>query len=82
MPKEKISVTLDAEVVAAAAERAQALHMNRSEYLEDLIRRDAEASLWADYRDRTVPALDIDAYASEVYAQMTKAHRKAPRAHG
>jgi metal-responsive CopG/Arc/MetJ family transcriptional regulator len=59
MAKEKISVTVDATVLAAADARSAGL--NRSEMIEQALRN------LHNYTTRTVPALGIDAYAEQVY---------------
>jgi len=67
MAKEKISVTVDANVLAAADIRAKASGLNRSELIEQALRNEHLRIALHDYTTRTVPALDIDAYAEKVY---------------
>lgn len=67
MAKEKISVTVDAAVLAAADVDARAAGLNRSEMVERALRNEHLRVALRDYATRTVPALDIDAYAQKVY---------------
>ena len=67
MAKEKISVTVDAKVLAAADIDAKATGLNRSELIEQALRNEHLRIALHDYTARTVPALDIDAYAKKVY---------------
>lgn len=67
MPKEKISVTVDADVLAAADTAARAAGLNRSEMMEQALRNEHLRLALHDYATRTVPALNIDAYAEQVY---------------
>ena len=67
MAKEKISVTVDAAVLAAADIDAQAAGMNRSEMIERALRNEHLRVALDNYTARTVPALDIDSYAAQVY---------------
>ncbi|MEZ0362282.1 ribbon-helix-helix protein, CopG family [Mycobacterium sp. pUA109] len=67
MPKEKISVTVDAEVLAAADATARAAGLNRSEMIEQALRNEQLRMALQAYTARTVPALNIDAYAEQVY---------------
>ena len=59
MAKEKISVTVDAAVLAAG--------VNRSAMIEQALRNEHLRAALQTYTTRTVPALDIDAYAQKVY---------------
>lgn len=68
MSKEKISVTIDAAILADAEADAKLLGVNRSELIEDAVRRHHLRLQLRDYTERTVPALDIDSYAAEVNA--------------
>lgn len=67
MAKEKISVTVDAAVLAAADIDAQAAGVNRSEMIERALRNEHLRVALENYTARTVPALDIDSYAAQVY---------------
>ncbi|HZE15053.1 MAG TPA: ribbon-helix-helix protein, CopG family [Mycobacterium sp.] len=67
MAKEKISVTVDAAVLAAADTDAAAAGLNRSELIEQALRNEHLRIALHNYTTRTVPALDIDAYADKVY---------------
>jgi metal-responsive CopG/Arc/MetJ family transcriptional regulator len=67
MAKEKISVTVDATVLAAADADATAAGLNRSEMIERALRNEHLRSALHTYTTRTVPALNIDTYAQQVY---------------
>lgn len=67
MTKEKISVTVDAAVLAAIDADARAAGLNRSEMIEQALRNEHLRVALRDYTVKTVPALDIDAYAQRVY---------------
>ena len=67
MAKDKISVTVDASVLAAADADARAAGLNRSEMIEQALRNEHLRVALQKYTTRTVPALDIDAYAQKVY---------------
>ncbi len=67
MPKDKVSVTLDQAVLAAADADAQAAGLNRSELIEQALRHEHLRITLQNYTARTVPALDIDGYATKVY---------------
>jgi metal-responsive CopG/Arc/MetJ family transcriptional regulator len=67
MPKEKISVTVDAIVLAAVDADARAAGLNRSEMIEQALRNEHLRAALHSYATRTVPALNIDAYAKQVY---------------
>lgn len=67
MAKEKISVTLDATVLAATDADAKAAGLNRSEMVEQALRNEHLRVALHNYTTRTVPALNIDAYAQKVY---------------
>jgi len=67
MAKEKISVTVDAAVLAATDADARAAGLNRSEMIEQALRNEHLRVALQNYTTRTVPALDIDAYAQKVY---------------
>lgn len=67
MAKEKISVTIDAAVIAATDADARAAGLNRSEMVEQALRNEHLRVALRNYTTRTVPALDIDAYAQQVY---------------
>jgi hypothetical protein len=66
MAKEKISVTVDATVLADADADAKVAGVNRSELIE-LVRNEHLRRALRTYTTRTVPALDIDAYAEQLY---------------
>lgn len=67
MPKNKISVTVDEAVLAAADVDAKAAGLNRSEMIERALRNEHLRVALHTYATRTVPALNIDAYADQVY---------------
>jgi metal-responsive CopG/Arc/MetJ family transcriptional regulator len=67
MAKNKISVTVDAAVLAAADADAKAAGMNRSEMIEQALRNEHLRVALHNYTTRTVPALNIDAYAEKVH---------------
>jgi metal-responsive CopG/Arc/MetJ family transcriptional regulator len=67
MAKEKISVTVDAAVLAATDTDARAAGLNRSEMIEQALRNEHLRVALQNYRNQTVPALDIDAYAQKIY---------------
>jgi metal-responsive CopG/Arc/MetJ family transcriptional regulator len=67
MAKEKISVTVDATVLAAADADAKAAGLNRSELIEQALRNEHLRRALRQYTTHTVPALNIDAYAERVY---------------
>jgi metal-responsive CopG/Arc/MetJ family transcriptional regulator len=67
MAKEKISVTVDATVLAATDADARAANLNRSEMIERALRNEHLRIALQNYTTRTGPALDIDAYAQKVY---------------
>jgi hypothetical protein len=63
MTKVKISVTVDAAVLAATDADARAAGLNRSEMIERALRNEHLRVALQNYMTRTFPALDIDAYA-------------------
>ena len=67
MAKQKISVTVDATVLAAAEADAKAAGLNRSEMIEKALRNEHLRSALRDYTSRAVPALNINEYAQRVY---------------
>jgi metal-responsive CopG/Arc/MetJ family transcriptional regulator len=67
MAKEKISVTVDASVLAAADADAKAAGLNRSELIEQALRNEHLRRALRQYTTHTAPALNIDAYAERVY---------------
>ena len=67
MAKEKISATVDAAVLAAIDADAKAAGVNRSAMIEQALRNEHLRAALQTYSTRTVPALDIDAYAQKVY---------------
>jgi len=79
MAKEKITVTLTEGLSAMVDRRAADVGMNRSQYIEDLISRDNDARTWADYAERTVPALGLNDYAATLAASMKRTYGAADR---
>ncbi|ORW05608.1 MULTISPECIES: ribbon-helix-helix protein, CopG family [Mycobacterium] len=67
MAKDKISVTIDQAVLAAADADAHAAGLNSSEMIERALRNEHLRISLENYTACTVPALDIDAYADKVY---------------
>lgn len=67
MPKEKISVTVDASVLAAVDAAARRAGLNRSEMIENALRNEHLRNELHTYKTQTVPALNIDEYALRVY---------------
>ncbi|HZN77475.1 MAG TPA: ribbon-helix-helix domain-containing protein [Micromonosporaceae bacterium] len=67
MPKEKISATVDAKVLADSDADARALGLNRSELIERALRNEHLRLQLSTYTSRTVPSLGIDEYAAQVY---------------
>jgi metal-responsive CopG/Arc/MetJ family transcriptional regulator len=67
MAKEKISVTVDAAVLAAADADAKAAGLNRSELIENALRNEHLRRELRQYTTHTARALNIDAYAEQVY---------------
>lgn len=67
MAKEKISVTVDAAVLAAVDAAAREAGLNRSEMIEKALRNEQLRRELHAYKTQTVPALNIDAYAQQVY---------------
>jgi metal-responsive CopG/Arc/MetJ family transcriptional regulator len=65
MVKEKISVTVDQAVLADAD--AAAAGLNRSEMVERALRNEHLRRALHTYTTQTAPALNIDAYAQQVY---------------
>lgn len=66
MAKEKISVTVDAALLAEADADARAAGLNRSELIEHALRNEHLRRALHTYTTRTAPALDLDAYAAQV----------------
>jgi len=62
---DKISVTVDQNVLAAAG--AKAAGMKRSETIERALRNEHLCIALDDYTTRNAPALNIDSYTPEVY---------------
>ena len=60
-------MTVDAAVLAAADTDAKAAGLNRSEMVEQALRNEHLRFALHNYTTRTVPALNIDAYAEQVY---------------
>lgn len=67
MAKDKVSVTIDRAVLAAADADAKASGLNRSELIEQALRNEHLRVSLKKYTAQTAPALDIDAYAQKVY---------------
>jgi len=67
MAKDKVSVTIDQAVLAAADADAQAAGLNRSEMIERALRNEHLRISLENYTTRTVPALGIGVYADKVY---------------
>jgi hypothetical protein len=67
MAKQKVSVTLDATVLAATDADAKAVGLNRSEMVEQALRNEHLRVALQDYTGRAVPAFDIDGYAEKVH---------------
>lgn len=67
MAKDKVSVTLDRAVLAAADADARAAGVNRSELIEQALRNEHLRIALKNYTTHTVPALNIDTYAQTVY---------------
>ena len=67
MAKEKISVTVDANVLAEADADAKAAGLSRSQFIERALRNEHLRRVLHTYTTRTAPALDIDSYANQVY---------------
>jgi metal-responsive CopG/Arc/MetJ family transcriptional regulator len=67
MAKDKVSVSIDQTVLAAADADAQAAGLNRSEMIERALHNEHLRISLQNYTTHTVPALDIDAYAEKVY---------------
>lgn len=67
MAKEKISVTIDASVLAAVDQAARDAGLNRSEMIEKALRNEQLRGALQAYKTETVPALKIDEYAQQVY---------------
>jgi metal-responsive CopG/Arc/MetJ family transcriptional regulator len=67
MAKDKVSVTIDQTVLAAADADAQAAGLNRSEMIERALHNEHLRISLQNYTTHTVPALDIAAYAEKVY---------------
>ena len=65
MAKEKISVTVDAAVLAGADADAKAAGLNRSEMIERALRNEHLRRALHTYTTHTAPALNIDSYASK-----------------
>lgn len=67
MAKDKVSVTIDRAVLAAADADAHAAGLNRSEMIERALYNEHLRIALQSYTTDTVPALDIDVYAARVY---------------
>lgn len=67
MDKDKVSVTIDRAVLADADADAKAAGLNRSELIERALRSEHLRVALEGYKKQSVPALDIDAYADQVY---------------
>jgi hypothetical protein len=67
MAKEKVSATIDSTILAAADADATELGLNRSELIERALHNEHLRLALAGYTARTVPALNLDAYAAQIY---------------
>ncbi|WGI36182.1 ribbon-helix-helix protein, CopG family (plasmid) [Mycolicibacterium aubagnense] len=67
MAKDKVTVTVDQEVLAAADADAKAAGLNRSELVERALRHEHLRIALKSYTAETVPALNIDDYAQNIY---------------
>ncbi|GAB3035081.1 ribbon-helix-helix protein, CopG family [Mycobacterium bourgelatii] len=67
MAKSKISVTVEESVLAAADADAKAAGLNRSELIERALRNEHLRLALHSYTTKTVPALNIDSYATHVH---------------
>lgn len=67
MAKEKVSVTIERDVLATADVDAKQAGLNRSEMIEKALRNEHLRIALNNYTAHTVPALNIDAYAQQVY---------------
>lgn len=67
MAKDKVSVTLDQDVLAAADADAKTAGLNRSEMVEQALRHEHLRIALKNYTATTVPALNIDDYAQKIY---------------
>ena len=67
MAKDKISVTIDQAVLAAADADAAAAGLNRSEMIERALSNEHLRTSLQNYTAHTVPTLGIDTYAKTVY---------------
>ncbi len=67
MAKNKVSITVDKAVLAAADADAKSAGMSRSEMIEQALRNENLRIALENYTTRTVPALNIDDYAAEIY---------------
>lgn len=67
MAKDKVTVTVDQEVLAAADADAKAAGLNRSELVEQALRHEHLRIALESYTAETVPALNIDDYAQKIY---------------
>jgi metal-responsive CopG/Arc/MetJ family transcriptional regulator len=67
MTKRKISVTVDDAVLATADADGAAAGLNRSEMVEQALRNEHLRIALHNYTTRTIPGLNIDAYAEQVY---------------
>lgn len=65
--KDKVSVTIDQTVLAAADADARAAGLNRSEMIERALQHEHLRISLEDYTTHTVPTLNIEAYAEKVY---------------
>jgi metal-responsive CopG/Arc/MetJ family transcriptional regulator len=65
--KKKISVTVDAAVLAEADADAKTAGPNRSEMIERALRNEHLRRALHTYTTRTAPALNIDTYAEQIY---------------
>ncbi|MCV7379853.1 antitoxin [Mycobacterium alsense] len=67
MAKQKISVSVATDVLAAADADARSAGLNRSELVEQALRNEHLRVGLQTYTSRTAAALDIDGYAQKIY---------------
>lgn len=67
MAEDEVSVTLDSAVLAAADADAKATGLNRSQLIEQALRHEHLRIALKSYTTHTVPALNIDDYAAQIY---------------
>ena len=70
MAKDKVSITLDRDVLAAADADAKAAGLNRSELVEQALRHEHLRIALKSYTTTTVPILNIDDYAQKIFPSL------------